>query len=662
MSLLILFKGGSTAYNQSLDATTSANSATLTRTVSKALTAVGSSNTAIIAKLIGRSIVADSAAATGTFIKRAGKNLVGIADSHSGDISKQTEKILADISRNLLVHPDDFSTTTTSAGVPEVWRRHNMSVAPATGPDGSNTAVQLTMLDPDGGFPFLAQFTPNTVALQQGDTSVSVWVKADGMNGVEIFNDTVDFWVNLLDGTITDYNEYGTLSATAQSDDWWLITATADQDWDIGTSSQLTIYALDETGNIPASGGGSLLIWHPQQERASAPTDWQTNPLPIETSTSVGSFAKATGKALDATANAATSMSPTELRFWTDSDPTGLLSSSDSAAVTLSNRFYSDADGYVTGIRFYKGSGNTGEHIGLLWDESGAELARVTFTDESGSGWQQANFATPIPITGANVYVYGYFAPNGGYAYEGGYDWSSIHVDPLHFTTVNPSVFAYGSTPTFWNETYLQSNYSIDVLFHAQPTESILSRLTSKVLSAVGASASVDFVTDLIALFHEYILDLTATMSAASASFAKRTNKLVTATTEAASGTVSKAIQRALTAILSALSVTITKSSTTTLEATASALSGSVTKRTSKVLSAVTTAFSVSFLTEYLRAIFERWIAFITQQSEASAVITVEATPIATITAAQAASAVITAAIPTAIITEIRPTATIEVL
>ena len=36
--------------------------------------------------------------------------------------------------------------------------------------------------------------------------------------------------------------------------------------------------------------------------------------------------------------------------------------------------------------------------MGNLWSIDGALLASTTFVDETASGWQQANFATPVPI------------------------------------------------------------------------------------------------------------------------------------------------------------------------------------------------------------------------------------------------------------------------
>ena len=79
-------------------------------------------------------------------------------------------------------------------------------------------------------------------------------------------------------------------------------------------------------------------------------------------------------------------------------------------------KFTSQVDGYITGVRFYKGAGNTGTHIGHLWSASGQLLATVTFTNESATGWQQASFQTPVPVTAGTTYVASYFAPNGHYA------------------------------------------------------------------------------------------------------------------------------------------------------------------------------------------------------------------------------------------------------
>jgi Domain of unknown function (DUF4082) len=133
-------------------------------------------------------------------------------------------------------------------------------------------------------------------------------------------------------------------------------------------------------------------------------------------------------------------------------------------------KFKADANGSITGIRFYKGSGNTGTHIGNLWTTSGTKLASATFTNETASGWQQVTFATPVSVTAGTVYVASYYAPAGHYAADGGY-FASTGVDnaPLHAIQNGVSggngVYAYGSASSFPASTYNSTNYWVDVVF-----------------------------------------------------------------------------------------------------------------------------------------------------------------------------------------------------
>src|SRR5262245_37783718 len=72
----------------------------------------------------------------------------------------------------------------------------------------------------------------------------------------------------------------------------------------------------------------------------------------------------------------------------------------DGAPLELGLKFRSDSNGQITGVRFYKGGAtNGGTHIGRLWTSTGTLLGSVTFSGETSSGWQQALFQTPIPIT-----------------------------------------------------------------------------------------------------------------------------------------------------------------------------------------------------------------------------------------------------------------------
>ena len=86
--------------------------------------------------------------------------------------------------------------------------------------------------------------------------------------------------------------------------------------------------------------------------------------------------------------------------------------------------------------------GNTGVHVGRLWDGSGALLAVVMFSGESGSGWQTAHFSSPVAVVAGQTYSVSYHAPNGGYAVTTGFFSSSYTSGAL---TATQGVYRYGS-------------------------------------------------------------------------------------------------------------------------------------------------------------------------------------------------------------------------
>ncbi len=59
----------------------------------------------------------------------------------------------------------------------------------------------------------------------------------------------------------------------------------------------------------------------------------------------------------------------------------------------------------IRAIRFYKSPGETGTHVGRVWTSSGTQRAQVTFTNETASGWQTQQLATPLAITAGQTYV-----------------------------------------------------------------------------------------------------------------------------------------------------------------------------------------------------------------------------------------------------------------
>jgi len=131
-------------------------------------------------------------------------------------------------------------------------------------------------------------------------------------------------------------------------------------------------------------------------------------------------------------------------------------------------RFRSDSAGSITGIRFYKGSGNNATHVALLYSNTGTLLAQATFTGETASGWQQVSFSSPVAIAANTTYIAAYFST--GYAYNGSFFFSAgVDNAPLHalkYGVDGPNgVYAYGPSPRFPTADGNGANYWVDVVF-----------------------------------------------------------------------------------------------------------------------------------------------------------------------------------------------------
>jgi len=177
------------------------------------------------------------------------------------------------------------------------------------------------------------------------------------------------------------------------------------------------------------------------------------------------------------------------LSIWSSSATPVNTSESDPSAVELGVKFQSDVAGSVYGVRFYKGSANIGTHVGNLWTSTGTNLATVTFSNETASGWQQANFASPVAISANTVYVISYYAPNGGYAGDANvFSTSGVDNPPLHALANSVSsdgVYLYASGGGFPTNTFSATNYWVDVLFLPAVSFSISGTITG------GAGATV---------------------------------------------------------------------------------------------------------------------------------------------------------------------------
>jgi hypothetical protein len=144
----------------------------------------------------------------------------------------------------------------------------------------------------------------------------------------------------------------------------------------------------------------------------------------------------------------------------------------DASAVELGVKFRAEVNGFITALRFYKGSGNTGPHVGNLWTGSGTLLASVAFTNETATGWQQVNLSTPVAIMANTTYVVSYHTPAGFYAFDPQYFSTALTNSPLRALANSEEggngVYQYGAS-SFPNQTYNATNYWVDVVFTTMP-------------------------------------------------------------------------------------------------------------------------------------------------------------------------------------------------
>ncbi len=172
---------------------------------------------------------------------------------------------------------------------------------------------------------------------------------------------------------------------------------------------------------------------------------------------------------------------------------------SDGDALTLGVKFTSSQDGFITGIRFYKGVGNTGTHVGTLYSAGGAVLASATFANETASGWQTVNFSSAVPITAGTTYVAAYYAPSGHYAADARYFTAGGHsagsLTALGGRGNTNGVYAGGQR--FPDSSYNQTNYYVDVVYSPVDTTPLGVISTSP----LGDSVSVPTAAPVTATF-----------------------------------------------------------------------------------------------------------------------------------------------------------------
>ena len=171
----------------------------------------------------------------------------------------------------------------------------------------------------------------------------------------------------------------------------------------------------------------------------------------------------------------------------------------DGQGIALGVKIRSSQNGFINGIRYYKGAGTTGTHTGHLWSSTGTLMGSVTFTGETASGWQQALFATPIAINANTTYVASIFSPSGHYAATDPYFTTAIVNGPIKALANGEDgpngLYRYTSTNAFPNSSFNSSNYWIDVVFATGSTAVAPSVTTQPASQSRCAGANASFTS-----------------------------------------------------------------------------------------------------------------------------------------------------------------------
>jgi len=309
--------------------------------------------------------------------------------------------------------------------------------------------------------------TPYTWSLQSGSlpTGLSLVASTGAITGTPTASGTSSFTAKVTDNVAATATKALSIVVNAAPS----ITTSSLPNGTTGTAYNQTLAASGGTtpftwslltGSLPA--GLSLVA--STGAITGTPTASGTSNFTAKVTDNVGASAS---RALSIVVNAG----PSTYSIWSPSATPTTPDSGPDSQVEVGVQFKSDVAGNVTSIRFYKGTGNTGTHVGSLWSIGGTRLAYATFSGETGSGWQQVDFGTPVAITAGTVYVASYNTTVGHYACDQNY-FASAGVDnpPLHALQNGVSgalngVYAYGAAGTFPNQAWNASNYWVDVVF-----------------------------------------------------------------------------------------------------------------------------------------------------------------------------------------------------
>ncbi len=152
------------------------------------------------------------------------------------------------------------------------------------------------------------------------------------------------------------------------------------------------------------------------------------------------------------------------------SDTPAVAADPDASALNVGVKLRPKVQGEITQIKFYKGTTNTGSHIGKVWTVDGTVLGSVTFTGETASGWQTMTLGAPVSVDAFTVYIITVYLPVAHYSttcpYWVGYGRDRTLLSaPADGEAGQQSLFKYGAATGFPTEGFGGCNYWVDATF-----------------------------------------------------------------------------------------------------------------------------------------------------------------------------------------------------
>ncbi len=402
-----------------------------------------------------------------------------------------------------------LATGTFTGETASGWQQLNFST-PVT--VKANTTYVASYFAPNGGYSYDTTFAGSDAGLAP---LTGLKTGTDGGNGVYHYGSTSAFpssassgsnyWVDVVLDTSTASTTPPTVSSTSPTSGATGTSITAPVSATFSSAvdtDSVTFTVKDPDGNtVPGA------VTFPASNKATFTPSTELELNTGYTASVQASDVWGNTMAAPVTWSFTTSSTPPAVTcpctLWSSSAvPANTDMTADPNSLELGTRFTSSAAGWVTGVTFYKGTGNTGVHTGSLWTDDGTLLASGTFTGETASGWQTLTFATPVAISADTAYVVSYHAPNGNYAVDGGYFAAAHKSYPLtataDTTTHHNGLYKYGSDSAFPNGSYGSSNYWVGPVFTADNPGGQLAKATSSEVTSPLLAHTADAGSPLV--------------------------------------------------------------------------------------------------------------------------------------------------------------------